>query len=371
MLRTTNSQFRRVVRPGITLVELMVMAAVCLIIMAVLASVFQTGLDAMRQVRSAGEMMDQLRAAGEVMKRDLQAQHFSPEDGKPNQGVGLSDQWFNQAGWKAPQGGFFKIVSPPPFVEGIDSDGLQSTIATNHILHFTEVRPGGNYHNLYAATTSSGGLTSPSAEVAYFLISDSGRMTAPDSTGSSPQQLFLLVRRQRLVATLATDKASWPKDQDVICCWPGPNPPAAPAVYSMLDLKANVTGGRVGYAPLNTTTPINRVGDDILLTNVISFEIKPVWETTNATLAPRPFSALPSQIAPKGALDDPTLPGSTPGTKLYPNTTDGPYDNLNLIGGTFDTWSNPQIRVKGLHIRLRVYDPKMKAARQSTFVVSM
>ena len=49
MLRTTTSQFRRATRPGFTLVELMVMAAVCVIIMAVLASVFGTGIDAIRQ----------------------------------------------------------------------------------------------------------------------------------------------------------------------------------------------------------------------------------------------------------------------------------------------------------------------------------
>src|SRR5947208_479564 len=79
-------------RAAFTLVELLVAAAVCLVIMAILANVFQVGIDTMRQMRSAGEMTDQLRAAGEVMKRDLGFPHLLAEDNKPNQGMRLSDQ---------------------------------------------------------------------------------------------------------------------------------------------------------------------------------------------------------------------------------------------------------------------------------------
>src|SRR5437868_8877503 len=88
----TASAHRRPPRPGFTLVELMVAAAVCVIIMAILATCFQSGIDTLRQLRSQGDMTDQLRAAEVVIKRDLQAKKFQPEDGKPNQGVRLSDQ---------------------------------------------------------------------------------------------------------------------------------------------------------------------------------------------------------------------------------------------------------------------------------------
>ncbi|HJZ55257.1 MAG TPA: hypothetical protein VKE74_09880, partial [Gemmataceae bacterium] len=97
MRRTTNNRFRRAGRPGFTLVELMVMAAVCVLIMAILASVFQTGIDAMRQVRSSGDMMDQLRSAGEVLKKDLQTDHFLPDQqpGNPSERTRLSDYRFD------------------------------------------------------------------------------------------------------------------------------------------------------------------------------------------------------------------------------------------------------------------------------------
>src|SRR3954466_15326472 len=96
MIRTTN-QFRRAARPGFTLVELMVAAAVCVLIMAILATAFQSGIDTLRQLRSHGDMMDQLRAASEVMKRDLQAPHLQTQDrtGQPGQNRRLSDQWLD------------------------------------------------------------------------------------------------------------------------------------------------------------------------------------------------------------------------------------------------------------------------------------
>src|SRR5437879_8588599 len=82
MIRTNRT------RPAFTLVELMVAAAICILIMTILASVFQTGLDAMRQMRSAGDMTDQLRAFGEVIKRDFQAEHFSSNEGVVNSTTG-------------------------------------------------------------------------------------------------------------------------------------------------------------------------------------------------------------------------------------------------------------------------------------------
>ena len=44
MTRTAKTD-RRAARPGFTLVELMVAAAVCVIIMAILATCFQSGID--------------------------------------------------------------------------------------------------------------------------------------------------------------------------------------------------------------------------------------------------------------------------------------------------------------------------------------
>src|SRR4051794_5335162 len=73
MIQTPDA---RRARPGFTLVELLVSAAICVIIMTVLAVCFQSGLEAIRQMRSQGDMTDQLRAVGEMMKRDLTVDHF-------------------------------------------------------------------------------------------------------------------------------------------------------------------------------------------------------------------------------------------------------------------------------------------------------
>src|SRR5205807_2125283 len=118
MIRTNRT------RSAFTLVELMVAAAICILIMTILASVFQTGLDAMRQMRSAGDMTDQLRASGEVMKRDFQAEHFSPVEagaGTVNSpGTQLGDYLFPAAKSTDVVGGFYRIVSPASTYEGND-----------------------------------------------------------------------------------------------------------------------------------------------------------------------------------------------------------------------------------------------------------
>src|SRR6267142_94250 len=87
---------RRRTRPGFTIVELLVAAAVCVLIMAILATCFQTGIDAVRQLKSQGDMTDQLRAAEIVIRRDLQAKRFLTEDDKENLGVRLSDLRYDQ-----------------------------------------------------------------------------------------------------------------------------------------------------------------------------------------------------------------------------------------------------------------------------------
>src|SRR5262249_33850014 len=385
MRRTTNNRFRRAGRPGFTLVELMVMAAVCVLIMAILASVFQTGIDAMRQVRSSGDMMDQLRSAGEVLKKDLQTDHFLPDQqpGNPSERTRLSDYRFD-LGAPPPRGGFFRIISPASINEGIDADGLVSYRATNHQVHFTSVLPDGKDENKYSATLTPPSppapagtknvYTSRAAEIAYFLVPDPGRFT----NGPGSQQLYLLIRRQRLVAYTSADLSALrpaPTDQpppagDVMS-------PNAPPVNPRGDL--TIPSNRLTLPTLlNTTAPTNRVGDDVLLSNVLSFEVKVLWIPMTGGVTPRPFGS-PGAVPPN-TLDNPSV---------YPVSTDAPYDTLAGLPATpvaytnrFDTGSGapaangglgapPQIRVKALQIRLRIFHAKLKNARQSTFVVEM
>jgi type II secretory pathway component PulJ len=401
MTRTPNAR----PRGGFTLPELLVAAAVCVLIMSVLATVFQAGIDTLRNLRSSGEMMDQLRAAGETLKRDLAGNHFQREDTKPNQGLRLSDHRLDlltpsgdgktfTGNWSPPRGGFFRIKSTPAFVEGRDQDNLLSTRATDHYLHFTSVLPGGTEQNLYTANVGDVVYTSPAAELAYFL--------APIPTGYANNNqavpLHNLIRRQRLVALTAGDQAN--------LLTPQPDPGvislgASNAVNTLADLAnpSNRLGGAATWAPQPmggdaTLAPLGgaRTGDDVLLSNVISFEVKVAWVPAPGVRPPRPFGTL--NTATPGTFDNPVLHPN------YTETTDHPYDHLPPVFDNaslrgqhlFDTWyaypgwnsTNPRTggspiahpvpfraRVMALQIKLRVYDPRMKNARQVTIVQDM
>jgi hypothetical protein len=144
-----------------------------------------------------------------------------------------------------------------------------------------------------------------------------------------------------------------------------------------------------------------RVGDDILLTNVLSFEIQATWAP-----APQAFITYPSPAQPTNFIPI-RGPRAFTNTTGNPNT-DYPFDhlpnvNINpfLPAHMFDTWYtagagtpnawnnfnalyNPQlklpqnpnlipmpIRITGLQITIRIYDPKTNQARQNTWRIAM
>lgn len=336
MLQTSTRQLRRARRAGFTLVELLVMAAVSVIIMAVLANVFSTGIDAIRQIRAQGEMMDQLRSAGEVIKRDLGNPPFqsNPIPGTPGDRSRLSMYRQND---NLPLGGYFRVASPASTSEGPDYDAITSYVATNHSLQFTAIASGNADANQYTATMMNaagnpiGVATSPAAEIAYFLVPDPGRSTgagAVNGANYGPQTTYLLIRRQRLVALntqeqtrLNTYIAGDVSPGDVLSVSGG-------NVNRLTDL---VTNNRMAQTQLGGV----RYGDDILLSNVLSFEVKVIG-------------------------DKPT----------YTGDTDYPYTNT---GAVVDTGAGTTIgtRIRGFQIRLRIYDTKMQQARQITFVLDM
>ena len=70
-------------RRGFTLVELLVACALTVLIMAVLATAFQTGLATFSHLKSTVGLSEQLRSAESVMRRDLEATHLEDADGVP------------------------------------------------------------------------------------------------------------------------------------------------------------------------------------------------------------------------------------------------------------------------------------------------
>ena len=366
-------------RRGYTLVEVMVALGLSVLTMWLLAEAFRIGLEMIGQARAQANLMTQLHAVGDIFHRDLVVAHpFLPDDNRPNRGLRLSDQRLDLLtatgqGWTPPPGGFFHIISPDSdALPDPDREGLKIYTATNHALHFTAILPE-NDRNPFCAFGPAGirPIESRAAEIAYFLV-NTGGVTGPDGN-----PLYQLVRRQRLVALDDTYRSSlWVPPGGVV-----------PVNYTSLIAGDFTTGPwtlkqirhpsrRLPLNPVNVppdplsaspplVLPVNdrAYGMDILLSNVLSFEVRVDWD-------PNPNGTLYSSNPPRP----------------FPVNTEYPYDNLTANAGrnpalpaTFDTWHDEQdwqrafatlplaIRVRGIQVSVRVFDPKTRAVRQNTW----
>jgi len=353
----------RPTRSGFTLPEMMVAMALSIGIMVILTEAFKMALDFTRVANSQKVMILQLNGVSASLSQDMRSEHFLPDDGKPNRGVRLSDQFMhkvnvNSQNWSAPRGGFFYAYNPQPTSEGTDAEGNAMSYATNHFLHFTSIRSGATEKDQF--TVNSGGTIyrSNAAEVAYFLVP----MPGNPKTSSGGQPLYNLVRRYRLVAQTADDINSLlppfttpltPPDGEVISV-PAVNP--SPYTVNTLATVAKMLPAPTSYRMSFTAlTSAGRIGDDILQSNVLSFQVLADWDTN---LNP-------------GVTTTP-LPVNYSG-----GNTNYPYDYLtrSAINPAFDTQPNtpgisstvPQaVRIRSLQITVRVFDPNLKQARQNT-----
>ncbi|MFO0936636.1 MAG: prepilin-type N-terminal cleavage/methylation domain-containing protein [Gemmataceae bacterium] len=389
-------------RRGFTLVELLVATALTLLIMSILASTFQTAIDSLGYLRAAGELQDRLRTASESIRADLTAPHFDDEavlDGK------LSNVRFD-LGAGTPQAGFFRIEQDNPSVEEntnvVDRPSVYSTVATTHRLMFTTKLPGTSRQNVFVVprVASPNPAAFPGMDtlndnllhdpvnfyasrwgvVSWFLV-PSGELTQ-GSVPAQQQPLFNLYRRTLVLAEVPGTYISTADGNSQNCA------------YQLLATPANtakfLTASEV--TNLGAVAPKSPIGDgsDLVLSNVISFEVKadytPVLVPANArvTLFPRPpIDPGASPLAPFGLTSASVDSPSVPLTSGY--NQDFPFDSLprnpgnaannfrafdtGLVGGT--NVVNQSIRVRALQIKIRVYDPKTRSTRQVTLVQDM
>jgi hypothetical protein len=399
MIRTTRT------RRGVTLVELLVASAMLMLGMWLMVWLYQQAMANFIGTKAQADLTTQQRTVVMVISRDLGSRFFLDEDAKPNRGRRLSDQWAQTVGpngtvsWaqlSPPRGGYFSALSTPYgnslFVnpngvyEATDSDGFVSGRSTNHFLQFTIILSGGPDYQLIGAEIPVGTgnqFFGTAAEITYALVPN-GLSTAGGYV------LYDLIRRQRLTA-LSTDDT--------------PSYQAAIAPYLGTDNVSEVTtftGNTVGSTMLNMsnlTVPANRLqsslwplnpvtskryGEERLMTNVLSFEVKFSGTPTvlGTTLAPSGYGVWPSDPY-SNAWPRPLVGNSTPsGTGA--NNTDYPYDFL-PFNSQFDTYTtqlgnwqtltastaaptNPikPIRVTNIMIRIRSYDIKNQTTRQTT-----
>ncbi len=400
MIRRTHTR-RPARRRAFTIVELMVVTVVVLILMSILVAASSIATDTVRAAKAQGDHMAQERAALAILRRDLQYDHFFEEDGKPNLGRRLSDQRTNDlvanggklTNYKPPLSGYFFASSIPVdnvsnFYEGVDGEGFQSSRSGNHVLQFTIIVPGGAPENrLTADVPFQNPLNSPSypiigtcAEVAYFLV---GNGTTPGGVNK-----YKLIRRQRLAARNVDDAPAYSN----LLNTSGANANDPPEVMA-------VTGAAPNFKMLNmneltlatnriarTTIPTYRIGEDILLHNVTSFEVK--------FTGPQVLGVGWGIRDNNGALV--SIDTSSPNDRwprLFTTNTDYPYDNL-PYDGNYDTFhqnanwdleanlattanvasaSAPlkRIRITGAMIRLRCWSPATKSSRQTTMQVDL
>ncbi len=436
-------------RAGFTLPELLVVMLVTIILMSIVVGATSLGGQISGESRAKGRLMDQQRVAMSVLTRDLQLPHFLDEN---KSRLRVSDYRTDQlridpatkriagfdasgrpTGFKPPRGGYFLAYSPPVdanptsplstnFYEGADGDGFDSSRSGNHFVQFTIIVPGGAPQDTLTAdvpylnspSTTAYPITFHAAEVAYFLV-DSGRKT-PGGV-----KLYDLIRRQRGCAMNQYDAPEYAKLlNNIPTTGPAPTmakddpiqvvaafdqnatspPNTGPAKYKVssltdLTLSANRFGNAAvpysaPYAPINTL----RVGDDVLLTNVTSFELKYTGPQANVTWTAQGASDPKSFTWPR-----PFVPPPSP-SPPQPNS-DYPHDSL-PFDGYFDTfhqlrspqapldWDDAQnlapnritppgvqigalkpIRITGVLIRLRCWDPKSKSSRQTTREVNL
>ncbi len=356
----------RTPRTAFTLVELLVAAALSMVIMGIIAVAFQKGVDTFRVLRSVGQMQEKLKSADMVLKRDLSAEHFDGNFRVGYNGPFVHDQRMDLSGWTPPDQGYFEIQQGAASTqEGVDSDGIPSYMATNHKLRFTTKLSGKRNEDWFYSVNgtsatpgadvnfSTGTLAASRwAEIYYFLAPPPGN---PSANGTP---LYTLYRQERVL--LGTNGAAANGFQT----------PASVA-------KAATRNGGAGFtttpAPNPTIIPGATQGDDILLTDVISFEVKANWTVGTPPAGSAAFATPFRTIA---------------------NNPDWPFDDLQNTFSHFDTgsmldagamgvtdWNDPtkfliigagvppmRVRMNALQIRIRIWDANAQQARQITIV---
>lgn len=384
-------------RRGFTLVELMVATALVIVILTILAVAFGAATDSLRGLKSTGDMAERLRTATVKLRTDLTARHF--DGGDSPDWLSVSDLRYDRltpGGREAapPKGGYFRIEQGSGSIyEGPGADGKWSTRATNHALEFTVYRRGTSADDLFVVDatgwpTAVGESDVPLAagQSAFHWARVRWQLANP-TVGPDGVTTWTLYRNTRVlhpqsgtaVAATAADVVSF-------------TPAATPTAHSLTDVADPTT--RLG-APIAPFAPGSaRFGDDIVLTNVTSFQVKAAWNAGSGVRPPRDQAGnalFTDRRVPNPGVGNPIVDGSVGGTLT---NTDYPFDDLPQVAENttltgqrvFDTWSAGQagwntpgganslplrIRVTAVQITIRIHDPKTQQSRQVTFIVDL
>lgn len=409
-------------RPGFTLVELLVSMALIVFIMAIVSEAFVAGLETFRQLKATGDMDAKLRTAATLIRRDLRACRL---------GDSLNDFRRLSEVQLPPLKGFFRIDigTAAAYTEGTDADGIActrapqslSTFQTNggDTLHFTvnlsqnddsvlehHIYRRENYFSAQITDTQAAANVlkqagpvafqgtstyySPWGEVAYFI-----KPSGANTTGTSPQPLYSLYRRQLVVVSEDSVRTALNTGNNRIAassqsqyyyqfsCKPdsqgklyfnGPSDLTIPERRFGMTSTAGSAGfpltgpgqtyPRIGSPPNGDGQESSTLaGSDLLLTDVVSFEVH-VFYPGQTTYVDVPVCANPKY----------------PGRRVYDTWSQmkasaaNPYDysKWNPTANPTSAQTIPWLQtITAVHISLRVWDLRTQTTRQMTIVQDM
>lgn len=452
-------------RTGFTITELLVAMALIIFIMYILAEAFGAGAGAFRRLKAIGDMNEKLRTAGGLMRRYLQADHF---EGKKR----LSDPNFWIDG--PPREGFLRIYQASDGIyEGSDLETNASYNSVDHGLHFAVKLRGNNRGDFFRAsitdTSTAGGspllrlpyldtrfqeppqapplpstLCSPWAEVAFFLRPLVGEVAEdPERPTLAPQQLYALYMRQKLC--IPDNEQVTPLGQVSPSAYPGytevscyEDPRNANALYFNSPFDVTMPRRRMNPA-LNTSnnaafvaadlassqpvyayrtqeedpTPALALlpGNDILLNNVLSFDVRILIPRDHFNRMIQAFNATnPNPPLQQYELNYDFISLHHRAFKYWMPNLNKSFNTNYPAYRMFDTWSgakddsfdyslwrpNPAanpffdptqqrdetiplwisrtgdlIRIQAIQITLRIWDTNTKQTRQTSIVVDL
>lgn len=434
MRRAVNVQRR----PGFTLVELLVSFALILFIMTILSEAFGAAAKTFRALKAVGDMNKKLRIFSNMIRRDLAADHFEGRkrlsdpnfwaNGPPTEGYFRIYQDANPTGegydldnvWSYQS--VHQILQFASRFRGNDRDAYYvGTVSTNAPAPLAPTSNGADtrFEDLSIVGTNLYEYRFPWAEIAYFLrpqVNPSGG--AQDAANGQP--LFSLYRRHWLAApdfsalsgpVLTASLGSYLE----VSCMTDPDTTHDPgALYfnSAMDLTEpprrmgtkTATGVVLPFLPYSpskafpgsstllsiptlaedavstgTTSPLT--GSDLLVTDVISFDVR-------VLLTPGPASA-PTQGTEFVSVNDATVqafksnnPNYNGATGPYlfdtwSKMTDNVYDFSNWAPGAtgvnntipiYQNASGQLIGIRAVQVTLRIWDFKTEQTRQVTVV---
>lgn len=417
-------------RRGFTLTEVLVAAGLAMLIMAVITQAFSQGMETLSRLKSVGELQQRLRSFETIVRSDLESEHFDGRSGSKVSDMKLNLLANLPAGvdppWRPPARGFFAIkqegLSIPEGRETSMQEGNISTRANNHILQMTVRRDASRGDRVFTAElpqTVVAGMTpnalaqmtnqprsfvSTWAEVTYFLDTTAPVGATPGSGGTVP--LYGLYRRVRILPefgnpttmswmSIAASQGDWAERTSLQSL------SYAPRVVNGVDHPINDpssvqnpnnrlgginmvrSGGQVFdvIARDRDASPNNNpTGTDLLLTDVISFEIKANWD--GGSFAPGspmdnlhltyefPYSDLPRAVNPaNGTPRNPAIGDARVFDTWYQSTD--PATGLPTVNWL--TPGNPEclpqpMRLRSIQIKVRVWDRHNGQTRQVTIM---